>query len=154
MPDDLTEAPDEVLLDRIVQMLDRADPVPAAVLAAGTDSLDWRSIDTELAWLTADSLLADAAVRGGDARLLTFESDGYTIDLEATATGTGGVFRITGQITPPVRALVRVEQPTTSVQAGTDPFGRFTVPDVPGGPTRVVCEPADQGPVCTEWTVL
>ena len=84
-------------------MLDRADPVPDSVLAAAKAAFSWRTIDAELAELTADSLFADTGVRTAEgARLLTFEGPGIEVEVEVAHTGAGR--KLTGQVVPVGRA--------------------------------------------------
>ncbi|MDP9795145.1 hypothetical protein J2S43_003657 [Catenuloplanes nepalensis] len=140
-------------LDRLAAMFDRVDPVPEAVLAAARDAFGWRTIDADLARLTADSLLTEAAVRGDAARLLTFEAGGTVI--EAEVAGTGTALRVLGQVVPPGPARVRLEQPGGTAETVADALGRFTLTGVRPGPSRFVCTRLPSGPaVRTEWTVL
>src|SRR5438067_5351282 len=80
--------------DAFEQVLRRAatklDPVPTTAIAAARASFTWRTVDAELALLTYDSATEDAAavgVRGDGARLLAFEADGITLDVEVRWAG-------------------------------------------------------------------
>ena len=150
---------DDALLTRLDRLLADADPVPDAVLAAARASLGWRALDAELdvelARLVADSLVSSGDVRGAAARLLSFEAGELTLEVEVSPVGTR--LRIVGQVVPPRPASVRAEQPGgTGIRVAADELGRFTIGDLPAGPTRFVCAPAegDGAPVCTEWTLL
>lgn len=143
---------DDDLLARLEALLADDDPPPAAVVAAARDSYRWRDIDAELASLTADSLLAAEAVRGEQARLLTYRAGGITIEVEVTESA--GRLRVLGQLVPPRAARVRIEQPQRAVEADVRELGRFRAEELPPGPTRFVCTPAGASPVRTEWTIL
>ena len=152
------EVSDEALTARLGALLAGHDPVPAAVLAAAREGLRWHDPDAELARLVADSHGAEAGaapagVRGGAARLLTFEAGPLVIEVEATAT-TGGRLRLVGQFVPPEPASVRAEQPAGSVTVPADALGRFTIPELVPGPTRLACLRPGAADVRTEWTVL
>jgi hypothetical protein len=146
------DPPDAVLLDRLRPLVDAEDPVPPEVLAAARASSTWRRVDEELAELTADSLDLAAGVRGGAARLLTFEAGGLTIEVEVSADGAG--LRVLGQVVPPQVARVRIEQPGGATDATADALGRFRATGVMSGSARFVCVPTGGVPVRTGWTVL
>ncbi|MEV0607614.1 hypothetical protein AB0I61_14740 [Polymorphospora rubra] len=151
------ETPDDAtLLAELRDMLWRADPVPARAIEAARNSFDWRTLDLELAQLTADSSLATADVRGEPARLLSYEAGSCSIDVEVGEIA--GRLRILGQLVPPQAARLRVEQPVGSVEVTADEMGRFTVRDLPPGPTRFVVESADPATpgtgVHTDWVRL
>jgi hypothetical protein len=143
---------EDELLARLRGLLTGDDPVPPEVVAAAEDSHSWYAIDEELARLVADSLLATDAVRGDSARLLTYRAGARTVEIEVSESA--GRLRILGQLLPPAQARVRAEQPGTGVEVAAGPLGRFTIENLPPGPTRFVCAPAANPPVCTEWTVL
>ena len=155
MNDPLAE---EQLAAELAQVLRRADPVPAAVVDAARRSLGWRRMDAELARLIADSRRVSADVRGDPGRLLSFQAGDRTLEIEVT--GEDGRLRILGQVVPPGTSLVRAEQPAGAREVTADQLGRFTISDLPPGPTRFVCQPLgpDGAPVgagiVSEWQVL
>jgi hypothetical protein len=130
---------DERVASDVWHLLRRVDPVPPEVVAAARGSFGWQVLDAELARLTADSRLVAADVRGGPARLLSYQAGERTIEIEVT--DLAGRLRILGQLVPPQPARVRVEQPAREVEVAADHLGRFAVPDVPPGPTRFACQP-------------
>src|ERR1700736_6555418 len=89
--DERAEPWEEHLLGERRALARAVDPVPAEVTFAAKGSLAWRRIDAELAELTFDSLLEDAAlagVRGGDTvRLVTFEAGDVSVEVEITDAG-------------------------------------------------------------------
>ena len=148
------------LPDQLEQLLREIDPVPAEVVDAGRSSFGWRTLEWDLAQLTADSLLAGAAVRGEQPRLLTYEAGGLAIEVEISELA--GRLRILGQLVPAQPARVRADQPPAggTATALADDLGRFAIPDLPPGPTRLVCqllgpdgEPAG-AEIHSEWLVL
>ncbi|HEY1488599.1 MAG TPA: hypothetical protein VGF84_20985 [Micromonosporaceae bacterium] len=126
------------------------DPVPAEAMAAAYDAFAWRDIDAELAQLTfetaADQTLAHT--RGEAPRLLTFTSDGVTIDLEVATEGEA--VRLLGQLDPPQTAHVIAEAANESVSIHADARGRFQLDGLPAGRLRVVVT-LDETRVATEW---
>jgi hypothetical protein len=150
---------DDDLLAQLQDLLAEDDPVPPSVVSAARDSLDWLSIDTELACLVADSLLVTAEVRGDSTRLLTYQVDDDTV-IEVEVTEINGRLRIIGQLVPPMAARVRAEHPGGGVEVHAGRLGRFTAEDVLRGPTRFMCTPVDDDgveagpPVLTEWILL
>ena len=132
-------------------VIDRADPVPAAVVDAARAAYIWRTIDAELAELTADSAMAPAGVRSSSApRLLTFEGIGFEVEVEVAQTGS--TRHLSGQLVPigPAQITVRWSDGTQGTTA--DDLGRFAVDGVPAGSESlaIVRQGADQ-PIVTSW---
>jgi hypothetical protein len=148
---------DEALLAELRALAARADPVPERVREAARGSLTWRTIDEELARLVYDSALdaeLAALVRGGEARLLTFELDGLAVEVEATAADDGSLVLV-GQIVPPGAAAIEVRHPGGTVAAAADDVGRFRVAGVPAGPVSLRTRRAGADAwVATEWVTL
>jgi hypothetical protein len=148
-------ADDPALWAALQDVVARADPVPAHVVAAARDSLAWRDPDAALAALVADSASAVPAVRGNTPpRLLTFAVGDVILELEADYTASG--IHLVGQLLPPQPARLRVDQPGGRSAIDADELGRFVV-DIPAGPTRLHCTPlAAEGysSVQTEWVRL
>ncbi|MEV6850369.1 carboxypeptidase-like regulatory domain-containing protein [Actinoplanes sp. NPDC051411] len=142
---------DDELAARLGRLLGEMDPVPDQVVEAAGASLGWRALDTQLARLVAESLETAGAVRGGGVWLLTFEADGLTLEIEVSRSGDR--LRIVGQVVPPRSARLRAEQPGTTTEATADELGRFSMPDLPAGPTRFTCT-APGVNITTEWTLL
>jgi hypothetical protein len=125
--------------ERLAELLRAADPVPDRVVEAARDSFGWRTLDTELAQLTADSLLVGADVRGEQPRLLSYQAGKRTIEVEVSELD--GRLRILGQLVPPQQARIRADQPAGGVAAIADQLGRFAMRDLPPGLTRFACQP-------------
>lgn len=119
-------ANDDALLAEIGEALRRHDRPPAEVVAAAKELFTWRTVDAELASLTFDSLLDDepAVVRTTTAaplRVLTFEADGLTVEVEVEER------RLAGQLVPAVAAEIELVTPHRTVRAGADHLGRFVL---------------------------
>ena len=157
---------DEQLIGLLAEALRDAEPVPAAVTELARESFVLRSLDTELAELTADSASPDGdpaalvlrAAGDADVRALTFESERLAIDLEIVPAGR--MRRIVGQLIPPGPGRVCVRRPAGGPGgpvardcADVDERGRFTL-EVHPGPARIECERAGEPTVTTEWTAL
>lgn len=147
------------LLDELRGVVDRADPVPDAVVRAAKESFVWRTIDADLAALVNDSAAHDtaaaaAAVRaGGAARLLTFEAPGVEVEVEVGEVGQGR--RLTGQLVPVSRARIIIRSMTGAVDVVADEFGRFSADAVPAGTVRLEIErEGSTSPVVTSWVSI
>ncbi|MEH3054711.1 MAG: hypothetical protein PGN13_12020 [Patulibacter minatonensis] len=135
--------PDDALLEELRLLHAADDPVPAVVRAAASAAIEFRDLDTQLAALIEDSAATDTAlagVRGGDARVLTFQLGGLFLELEVRAAGDHRT--IVGALLPgdaPLdgAATVAVETPSGSRAAELDPHGRFRSDDLGPGPLRV-----------------
>jgi hypothetical protein len=133
------------------------DPVPDEMMAAARAAFVWRTLDAELAALTYDSSADDrelAGVRGAaTARLLTFEAPEMTVEVEATAAGTGR--RLIGQLVPPQRGEVEVRHPGGSTTVQADELGRFWADGVAPGPVSLRCRGRAAGiTVVTDWVLV
>src|ERR1700730_558499 len=121
-----TEPWQEQLLGELREMGRAAAPVPPPVLFAAKGSLAWRRVDADLAELTSDSLLDDAlaGLRSGDvARLVTFEAEDVSVEMEITVTGDSR--QLIGQLVPPQAASVEVRSEHGTVDVDADALGRF-----------------------------
>ncbi|GAA4704093.1 hypothetical protein GCM10023215_49660 [Pseudonocardia yuanmonensis] len=104
---------------------------PREVVDAAKGLLTWRTIDSELAALTFDSLLDDeqAAVRSGHGpRALAFESEDLEIEIEVLPSADRR--RLVGRLAPPTPADVDVVVGDRTVTVPADELGRFAV-DLP-----------------------
>ncbi len=131
------ERADDALLAELGEVLRRDHQPPADVIDAAKELFTWRTVDAELAALTFDSLLDDepAAVRSTAAapRLLTFEADGITLELEVEADA-GGSRRLVGQVVPPRAGDLELVVDGRTDRVPVDDVGRFVIalPDEPG----------------------
>jgi hypothetical protein len=162
-------ADDDALEAEMRALLARMDPVPGRVLHAARAAWTWRTIDQELADLSAlaelthDSLLEEgtllAGVRGpATTRVLTFESPeppALTLEVEVSASGSAAR-RLVGQLIPPAAAGVVVELREGGIAATgeADDLGRFVLLAEGSGDARLRFTLADGAQVRTAWTLL
>jgi hypothetical protein len=136
----------------------RLDGVPPPLFQAAVDSYTWRALDAELAELVFDSLVDSgraAAVRGPQqARLLSFEANGLSIDVEVS--GMGSTRTLIGQIVPPQPASVEVRQGDEITALDADELGRFRSGPLGSGPFRLGCSLGTDlaRRVATEWVAI
>ncbi|GAB3833807.1 carboxypeptidase-like regulatory domain-containing protein [Dactylosporangium cerinum] len=143
---------DEALGEALQSLWRTGDPVPDLFVRAGFEALAWRNFAGALARLVDDTAATGrelAHVRGGAARLLTFERDDVTVVLELSTDD--GVLRLLGQLDPPVPADVTVEAPAGTRTTRADDRGRFQVDRLPAGRHRVAVTFDDGVRLVTEW---
>lgn len=143
------------LTERLRVVGNRVDPVPAAVAVAARAAFGWRLIDAELAELTYDSVVDDAAlvgVRGrGGPRQLTFEAPGLTVEVEV---GDDAGPRLVGQLVPAHPGTVEVRHEGGSLTVAVDDLGRFATDRLPAGRLSLRCTADAAAPVETEWVAV
>jgi len=153
----MTDQADDILLDELRALAREHDPVPERVLAAARGSYTWRTIDAELAALVYDSAFdaeALASVRSAETvRLLTFETDELSVELEVTAVDGGR--RVQGQLVPPGPGFVELRHGGGTLELEADEVGRFAAEDVEAGPISLRCRRERDGAVVeTEWVAI
>ena len=153
MPD---QPDDNEVEERLREIIQRLDPVPERLLAAGLDSYTWRTVGSELAELVLDSVAEDQAalVRGReDVRLLSFEASALTIDIQVSSSGQGR--RIVGQLAPPGPASVQIRQGSGVTDLDADELGRFRGP-LRDGPFSLKCSAGEERTrsVVTDWITI
>jgi hypothetical protein len=131
--------PDETLLHdlRAAAAAAHDGAPPAIVVAAARAAYTWRTIDAELASLAYDS--ADdadlAGVRGDGPRLLSFATEGVTVEVEVTRIDDR--IRLMGEATP-TPAQVEAQRAGGPASAlAVDGSGRFRADDLVPGPIRL-----------------
>jgi hypothetical protein len=142
------------LLAELNALYQNDDPVPESVLAAARGAFGWLDFDSELAKLLDEESLTGRAVRAtGDQRLLTFEAEHLTFVVESTELADGR--KLIGQVMPAGPREVWLES-AGGARAATDvdELGRFSLPQLPAGPTRLRCELPDGTRVVTEWGAI
>jgi hypothetical protein len=145
------QSQEDPLLTALRSVVSNADPVPPSVVEAARAAYVWRTIDAELAELTADSAMLTAGVRSSSApRLLTFEGPGVEVEVEVAQTGS--TRRLSGQLVPVGPAQVTVRWSGGTQEAVADELGRFAVERVPAGSVSLaVVRPGVEHPIVTSW---
>lgn len=150
--------PDEMLLEELRRIASVMDPIPEALVRAGRESLTWLRVDAELAELLSDSIVDDerlALVRSsGSVRAVTFEADGFTIELDIL--GDGAHRTLVGQLVAAGIAEIEVQTSEATRTVTADTHGRFRAENVPAGRMRlrVTGHPAAAGPAETSWITI
>jgi hypothetical protein len=145
--------PDDALEARLRRLAAEHDAPPDDVLAAARAAWETRDLDAELAALVADSW-TDAQVvatraAASDVRMLTFEVDGVTVEVDVeldpvtrTARLQGFARGASGEVAT-VRVDGRLAAPVVD--------GHFDLVDVPLGPARLEFTAVDGRRVSTAW---
>ena len=142
---------DEALIEALVALVDRLEPVPDDWVGAAQALFCWRTVDAELAALVEDSReLAGVRARGDHGRRrLTFEAPLFDIELELSERPAR---RLIGQLVPPQRMHMELHSMSGSVSVQSDASGRFAFPSLAPGPFRLRCVVGDDQPaVETTW---
>lgn len=151
----MTETELDQFTERLRTLASRVDPVPLAVTAAARAAFEWRTVEAELAELTYDSWVDQrelAGVRGGgDARQLTFEAPGLTVEVEV---GNGAGRRLVGQLVPPHPGSIELRHQGGVLLLAVDELGRFAAQHLPAGPLSLRCSADAVSPVETEWVAV
>jgi hypothetical protein len=151
---------DDELMARLGVLFRKYDGPPGTAVELARLSLGLRTLDAELAALTADSRTdrplegVRAADVGTAPRLLTFEAADLAVELEVS--GTGGSRRLLGQLVPAGPATIEVRQPSGAAASpvDADDRGRFALDGVAPGPVSLVCHRAGRRAVATAWTTV
>ena len=155
--------PDETdhhdLDDELRRVVAQIDSVPPALLETAVGAFAWRTIDADLAELVFDSLVDHdqaALVRGTmHGRMLSFQANTLTIDVEVTSTGDSRM--LVGQLVPPQSAIVDIRQRESVISIAADELGRFSARALKAGPTSLRCRLGSdtlQPSVATDWVAI
>ena len=143
-----TISSDEGLMLELRSLLTRLDPVDPRLLDKARFAYCWRSVDSELAELSFDSLvdhdMALAVRAGGDPavepRMLGFGAvvGGENVAIEVEVTPGPARPALVGQLLPAGAATVELQAGTGEVDTvQADELGRFLIEPVPSGPVRL-----------------
>lgn len=147
----MREWSDDELLAAVKDLSDSQVPFGANEAAMGL--FTWRTVDAELAALTADSMLeAPAGVRAAsEARTITFAAQDTQVVVEITENA--GQRQMLGQLVPgrPAQVLVHQGEVVRAVEA--DRLGRFVINNLVSGPLSLRCS-WSEGAVTTDWVLV
>jgi len=129
---------DRALWGDLATMWDARDPVPdglveRVLVAMATEDLD---AEYELLHLVERSHELAGARGSTDAVTISFAGDSFSLLLRVSGTDTD-VRRVDGWVTPAQEMRVSVKQGGRTFEADVDAGGRFEIPRLPGGPSRV-----------------
>lgn len=147
---------DQALLAQLRSTFEAVDPVPSDAVDIASATLSWRDPDAALAELVTDSLMDTALVRAqraGGPRLLTFEANDLTVEVEVA--DDGETRRLLGQLVPPSRAEVVVRWANGQTRVDADEIGHFRASGIPSGQVSLSCILAHRTkPVTTSWVTI
>lgn len=143
-----TTSGDEDIMVELRSLFTRLDPVDAQLLDQARFAYCWRSVDSELAELSFDSLVdhdMTLTVRSAgdpalEPRMLGFGAvvGGEDIAVEVEVTTGSGRPALVGQLLPPEATTVELQASTGEVDTvQADELGRFVIEPVPSGPVRL-----------------
>lgn len=141
------------LLATLREALDATDPPPRPLVDAAKASLAWRTVDSELAELVADSSTDPAvAVRAAEPpRVLTFAVGDTLVVVEVTREPDAR--HLIGQLVAPSEAAIEVRHAGGVLEVESDADGRFRAGPLAVGPMSLRCRFADaaRAAVVTSW---
>ena len=147
-----TEELDEELLVRLRAMFDAVDPAPPIVVETAKAAFGLRRLDAELAELVRDSIDDRGsllAIRGeGDVRLISFETEAVTVELQVTERGAQR--DLVAQVTGADVANAEVETPQRRHGAALED-SMVTADGVPAGLLRLHLTTGDGRDLVTSW---
>ena len=130
------------------------DPVPSLVTDAAKAAFELRDLDLQLAELVADSWADSGLVATRDhnstVRMMTFASEGGSIEVDIDHDLATGTCRLHGFVTDAVGDL-NVERSDGSVVALPVVEGQFDVEGLERGPARLSVSTSDGRRIATEW---
>lgn len=132
----------DVLLGDLVGVYDRFDPPPETLVERILVALACDEIDARYELLTMIELSPQLLGARGtdDALTFSFESDGLSMVLRVTSTGSE-TCRVDGWVSPPQMLIVSATQGGQTVQAQAVDDGRFEFPTLASGATRFLLHP-------------
>jgi hypothetical protein len=149
---------DEGLLAAVREMLGRDEPPPDWSADLAKSSYDLRAVDAELAALTSDSGLAEAAsgMRSGTApRLAVFDTGDLSLEIEIEPGTRAGSWRLVGQLIPASPARIQIRQQRAEpVWVDADDLGRFTADHLASGSLSLMCMREGTRAAVTEWIAI
>lgn len=152
---------DDDLMRELCALFTGLDPLTPRALEQARFAYCWRSVDSELAELSFDSLLdrdLALAVRSvgdlaAEPRMLGFGAvvGGEDVAIEVEVTPGPGPASLVGQLLPPEATTVELQSGTGEVdRVEADELGRFLIESVPSGPVRLRIRRGDRH-VHTTW---
>jgi hypothetical protein len=135
---------DTELLAQLRSMWERLDPPPAGLTDKMIAAIELNSLDFEyeLLALTQPADAMAGARSASDASTMTFGGEEVTVMVHVTRLGSGRL-RLDGWVAPATPARLEIRNRDGRDESFVDASGRFSLPDVPSGMTRLVLHPTD-----------
>jgi len=138
---------DDAVWGDLVSMWERSDPAPPDLAERVLVALAMDDIDAEYAMLHLVERSTElAGTRGDDTAVTISFAAGDVVVTLHVSTLAGNRRRLDGWITTGAAVGVDVVQPDHQLRVGIDAAGRFAVPDLAAGPTRLVIDLGVAGP--------
>jgi hypothetical protein len=142
------------LLDRIRDVFEAIDPMPADLPERIRFSLALRDLEVEVARLTAAEDQDALAARGPEqSRTITFDSESLTIMIRIEL-NLDGTARVDGWLAPPQRREIDMKTTAESINVASDEQGRFAFVRVPRGTAQLIVRPGEHGPTGSGRSVV
>lgn len=131
-------------LDRVQEMFETADPMPADLPERIRFALALRHLEVEVARVAAADDRPVTARGTERSRTVTFDSDSLTIMIRIDA-NPDGTARVDGWLAPAQRREIEMRTGGQSLRADSDERGRFVFARVPRGAAQIQVRPARTG---------
>jgi len=153
-PDGPLDAADLAILERISQMYQQADPMPADLPERISFALAMRDLEAEVARLVEESDAELMATRSAEeSRTVTFDSQSLTIMIRIESNSDGSA-RVDGWLAPPQRRDLEMRTGANAQHAVSDEQGRFAFVSVPRGYAQLFVRQAEDGPAGNRPSVV
>jgi hypothetical protein len=128
------------------------EPAPEAVAAAAVGVIERHAVRRPAIPAVYDSVFEGVpiGVRGTGPRLITFESDVVSVEIEVIAERS---MQIVGQVAPAAAGTVEVHAGASVQSNAVDDLGRFQVGEVASGPFRLTMQ-LEGRDFETDWITL
>ncbi len=148
--EDPTLSSDESFLESFRALL--VEPPPEAVAAAAVGVIERHAVRRPAIPAVYDSVFEGVpiGVRGTGPRLITFESDDVTVEIEVISER---FMQIVGQVAPVAPGSVEVSAGASAHSDTVDDLGRFQFGDLASGPFRLTLQ-IEAGDFETDWITL
>jgi len=128
---------DERLWRELASMWDAHDPMPTGLVEQSLVAIATEDLDVEYELLHLAMRTSELAGARGCGEALTISFSGEAFSLLLRVSGDGDARRVDGWVTPAQAMRVSVKQRGRTFEADVDDGGRFEIPKLPGGPSRL-----------------
>jgi hypothetical protein len=128
---------DQQLWRDLATMWNTYDPMPAGLPEQVLVGIATEDLDAEYELLHLVTRTSELAGARGSGEALTISFSGEAFSLLLRVSGEGEYRRVDGWVTPAQEMRVSVKQRGRTFEADVDPGGRFEIPRLPSGPSRL-----------------